>query len=173
VIKRFLASHSTATFLPATSTEATRSFIASAPSLSAFAAFTPLEQFDNVRWLATRTFERIEPYALFVLPAERSASQRYISTRLPASTVFTSRLSPRGGLTLVLVGIAIRVARNRIPASSNVAALLGSSAARRTFFGGFAPLALLATLHILTGGVATAWSADLFYAVTAVDSSIS
>lgn len=172
MIKRFLASHSTATSLPTTSTEATRSFIASAPSLSAFAAFTPLEQFDNVRWLATRTLERIEPYALFVLPAERSASQRYTSARLPASTVFTSRLSPRGGLTLVLVGIALRVARNRIPAS-NVAALLASSAGRRTFFGGFAPLALLATLHILTGGVATAWSADLFYAVTGADSSIS
>lgn len=155
MIKRFIASHSTAAALPPFSTEAARPVIASAQSLSAFAAFTPLEQFDNVRWLATRTLETIEPYALFVLPSERSASQRYSSSRLASSTVFTSRLSPRGGLSLILAGIALRVVRNRIP-STNPAAVLGSSSARRAFFGGFAPLALLATLHVLTGGVATA-----------------
>ncbi len=154
MINRFFASFVTTSF-SAVSAEKARLSIASVPSLSVFVAFTPLEQFDNVRWLGTRTLERIEPYALFVLPSERSASQRYTSARLPSSTVFTSRLSPRGGLTLILVGIALRVFRNRLP-STNARGALSSSEGRRSFFGGFAPLALLATIHILTGGVATA-----------------
>lgn len=106
--------------------------------------FTPLEQFDNVRWFASRTFERIEPYALFVAPAEWSTAERYATV---SSSPFNFRLSPLTGALLLVAALAVR------PLLSRLSALPAFAAASAL---AFSPLALLATIHVLTGGFATA-----------------
>ena len=130
-------------------------------SLFTTVLFTPLEQFDDVRWVASRVVERAEPYALFLLEPEftpSSVSDRYANPLSTATTVATSRLSPRAGGSLLLVALlAIFVAPRFIPANTVVAA-----------FGGFSFLFFLATLHILTGAIATVWFSDLFYVVSGV-----
>jgi ATP synthase subunit 6 len=122
-------------------------------SLYSFVLFTPLEQFDNVVWLSSRGFETVDAYPLFVLETEFNAAERTANPTSGVSTAFTARLS--GGVVVAIVALV---------AFSYALPALGTAGA--TVVNAFTPvsrLALVATLHVLTGAFATVWRADLFY----------
>ena len=126
-------------------------------SLFGSVLFTPLEQFDDVVWLSSRGFETADAYPLFVLETEFDALERTGNPLAGSSTALTSRLP--GGFLVVLA--ALFAFSYAIPAlgatgSAIVAALPPVSR-----------VALIATLHVLTGAFLTVWRGDLFY-LTAV-----
>jgi hypothetical protein len=122
-------------------------------SLLSFVLFTPLEQFDNVVWLSTRGYETVDAYPLFVLETEFSPSARAANTTGGYSSVLTARLS--GGF--VTAAVALLAFSYALPALGTTGTTIVSALPP------VSRLALIATLHVLTGAIATVWRTDLFY----------
>jgi len=119
--------------------------------------FTPLEQFDNVNWLSSRGFETVDAYPLFVLETEFAALDRAINPLAETSTALTSRLP--GG---VLLALAVFVAAGyAIPALGATGAVISSALPP------VSRIALITTVHVLTGTIFTVWRGDLFYLTAA------
>jgi len=128
-------------------------FVMFSTSLLSFVLFTPLEQFDNVVWLSTRGYETVDAYPLFVLETEFSPSARAANTTGGYSSVLTARLS--GGF--VTAAVALLAFSYALPALGTTGTTIVSA------LPSVSRLALIATLHVLTGAIATVWRTDLFY----------
>jgi len=131
-------------------------------SLLGSALFTPLEQFDDVVWLSSRSFETVDAYPLFVLETEFDALERTQNPIAGTSVALTSRLS--GGVLAAIVAL--------IAISYALPALGATGAAVVSVLPPFSRFALIVTIHILTGAFATVWRSDLFYLTATAGSDV-
>ena len=117
------------------------------------ALFTPLEQFDNVNWLSSRGFETVDAYPLFVLETEFAALDRINNPLAETSIALTARL-PGGVFAALVVRVAAAYA---LPALGTTGTAISAALPP------VSRVALIATLHVLTGTFLTVWRGDLFY----------
>jgi hypothetical protein len=115
------------------------------------ALYTPLEQFDNVSWLRHRVAERVEPYALSLLPTE------FDPVALVSASTLTSRLPFGAGtglitILLVLAAIVRFLPTGTIAGTTGKTTLTGIIAA---YLPGVSHTVLAAVLLLATGGFVT------------------
>lgn len=82
--------------------------------------YTPLEQFDNVRWLSHEVLDTFAPLTLFALEGERTPWERYTTSLTETSSFSDRRFSEHRGLFIVVAILAVFL---RFPALLNYFAL--------------------------------------------------
>ena len=125
--------------------------------------YTPLEQFDEVRWVSQRVVETLEPYGLFISEREFDANQLYVNSYgVSSSTISTFSQLRQGESTLLLVIILIALVGHFAPIMANQTF---------SFAEGFNFFFFLAAINVFTGFFVRLWFTDFFFIQEEVSSS--
>ena len=123
--------------------------------------FTPLEQFDEVRWVSQRVVETLAPYGLFISEREFDASQLYVNSYgISSSSVSFANLRSEE-ITLLVILILISLLGHFSPIRASQAF---------TFVEGFTFLFFLAAINVFTGFFIRIWFTDFFFIQEEVNS---
>jgi len=116
--------------------------------------FTPLEQFDEVRWISQRVVETLNPYGFFISEREFDASQLYVNSYgVSSSSVSFSSLRQSESTILVLLvvfGLLNHFAPVRVSQAFSVTE-------------GFTYLFFFAMINVFTGFFIMIWFTDFFF----------
>lgn len=114
--------------------------------------YTPLDQFDSVRWISQRVVETLEPYGLFISEIEFDASQLYTNSygSSSSSLSFVNLLQEKSSLLILVLAFVI-------------GQLSGIFSSKFRFTEGYTYLFFLAAMNVFTGFFVMLWFTDFFF----------
>lgn len=124
--------------------------------------FSPLEQFDNLTWVAyDQVFESIKPYSFYVLETEYDFIEKSMNGITGVSTVSTLGSSYGAFFVFALFAVVFFVLQNYVlPKSLSEVGV------------DFSHLFLVGTIHLLTGFIFFFWFADFPMPVLSAENEI-